>query len=363
MNAGLEDVVATETVLSDVDGLLGKLVIRGRSLDSLVPHTCVEDCIELLWDGFFDDFPKGAELQRALGEARVQVFHHTDAIDDELLDLQPIEAVRALIARIPDGDDLTAALYMVAAPAVFTPAIIRAKRGRQMVSPDPSLPHSVDILRMANVRMPEEYDVQALDSYLVSVSDHGLNASTFAARVVASTQAGMTSSILAAIGALKGPLHGGAPAPVLDMLDAIGKAENAKQWLEDAISRGERLMGFGHRVYQVRDPRADAIKAALMHVLENKSKDESRLMLAEAVEAAAISALASHKPDRSLATNVEFYTALLLEQLDFPREAFTCVFAMGRAMGWAAHCREQIRENKLIRPKSHYIGPKLELAV
>ncbi len=200
-----------------------------------------------------------------------------------------------------------------------------------------------------------------MDSYLVSVSDHGLNASTFAARVVASTQAGMTSSILAAIGALKGPLHGGAPAPVLDMLDAIGKADNAKQWLQDAISRGERLMGFGHRVYQVRDPRADAIKAALLRVLENKNKDESRLMLAEAVEAAAISALANHKPDRSLKTNVEFYTALLLEQLHFPREAFTCVFAMGRAMGWAAHCREQIKENKLIRPKSTYIGPKLEL--
>lgn len=120
-------------------------------------------------------------------------------------------------------------------------------------------------------------------------------------------------------------------------------------------------MGFGHRVYQVRDPRADAIKAALKRVMENKSKDESRLMLAEAVEAAAISALASHKPDHSLATNVEFYTALLLEQLDFPRGAFTCVFAMGRAMGWAAHCREQIKENKLIRPKSNYIGPKLEL--
>lgn len=363
MNAGLEDVVAAETVLSDVDGLLGKLIIRGQSLDSLLPHTRVEDCIELLWDGFFDDFPKGAELQRALGEARVQIFHHTDAIDDELLDLKPIEAVRALIARISDGDDLTAALYMVAAPAVFTPAIMRAKRGRQMVSPDPSLPHSVDILRMANVRMPEEYDVQALDNYLVSVSDHGLNASTFTARVVASTQAGMTSSILAAIGALKGPLHGGAPAPVLDMLDAIGQTGNAKEWLESAISRGDRLMGFGHRVYQVRDPRADAIKAALLRVLENKGESNCRLMLAESVEAAAISILARHKPDRTLATNVEFYTALLLEQLNFPREAFTCVFAMGRAMGWAAHCREQIKENKLIRPRSNYIGPKLGITI
>ncbi|WP_312468844.1 MULTISPECIES: citrate synthase/methylcitrate synthase [Brucella] len=360
MRSGLENIVVAETVLSDVDGLSGKLIIRGRSLDNLVPHTSFEDCIELLWDGLFDDLPKGEELQRALGEARAQIFHHTDAIDDVLLELPPIEVVRALMARIPDGDDLTAALYMVAAPAVFTPAIMRMKRGRQMLSPDPSLPHSVDFLRMMNVRMPEEIDVQALNSYLVSVSDHGLNASTFAARVVASTQAGMTSSILAAIGALKGPLHGGAPAPVLDMLDAIGNAKNAEVWLDRAVSEGERLMGFGHRIYRIRDPRADVIKAALHRIIESKNANKDRLHLAEAVETAAIAVLNKHKPERMLSTNVEFYTALLLEQLDIPRAAFTSVFAMGRTLGWVAHCREQIKENKLIRPQSIYVGPKLD---
>jgi citrate synthase len=208
--------------------------------------------------------------------------------------------------------------------------------------------------------MPEEIDVQALNSYLVSVSDHGLNASTFAARVVASTQAGMTSSILAAIGALKGPLHGGAPAPVLDMLDAIGNAKNAEVWLDRTVSKGERIMGFGHRIYRIRDPRADVIKAALHRIIESKNANKDRLHLAEAVETAAIAVLNKHKPERMLSTNVEYYTALLLEQLDIPRAAFTSVFAMGRTLGWVAHCREQIKENKLIRPQSIYVGPKID---
>ncbi|KAB2751595.1 MULTISPECIES: citrate synthase/methylcitrate synthase [Brucella] len=362
MNSGLEDVIAAETVLSDVDGLAGRLVIRGRSLDDLVPHSSVEDGIELLWGGFFNDLPKGEELQKALGEARVQVFHHTDALDDTLMEMSPIEALRALMARIPDDDDLTAALHLMAAPAVFTTAILRGQKGRRPIHPDPTLPHSADILRMMNAGMPDEAEVAGLNTYLMTVSDHGLNASTFAARVVASTRAGLTSSLLAAISALKGPLHGGAPGPVLDMLDAIGRPDNAERWLESAVADGDRLMGFGHRVYRVRDPRADALKGALKHIeaLE-QGRGKHRVELAEAVEKAAIAVLRRHKPDRSLETNVEFYTALLLEQLGFPREAFTCVFAMGRTMGWIAHCREQVAANKLIRPQSRYVGPTVGL--
>ncbi|MBR7654459.1 citrate synthase/methylcitrate synthase [Brucella oryzae] len=362
MNSGLEDVIAAETVLSDVDGLAGRLVIRGRSLDDLVPQSSVEDGIELLWNGFFEDLPKGVELQKALGEARLQVFHHADALDDTLIELSPVEALRALMARIADEDDLTAALYLMAAPAVFTTAILRAHKGRRPVRPDPALPHSADILRMMNARMPNEAEVAALDTYLMTVSDHGLNASTFAARVVASTRAGLTSSLLAAISALKGPLHGGAPGPVLDMLDTIMSPDNAERWLETAVANGERLMGFGHRVYRVRDPRADALKGALKRIeTVGNEREKHRVELAEAVEKAAIAVLKRHKPDRSLETNVEFYTALLLEQLGFPREAFTCVFAMGRTMGWIAHCREQMAANKLIRPQSRYVGAKVEL--
>jgi citrate synthase len=197
----------------------------------------------------------------------------------------------------------------------------------------------------------------ALMRYLVTVVDHGLNASTFAARVVASTQAGLTSAAIAGLSALKGPLHGGAPGPVLDMLDAIGRPGNAQVWLEAAVERGDRLMGFGHRIYRVRDPRADALQSALQQLRAAGRVREDRWQLALATEQAALEVLRRRKPGRSLATNVEFYTALLLDALGFERELFTCVFAMGRIVGWIAHAREQARTGRLMRPQSRYIGP------
>jgi citrate synthase len=197
-----------------------------------------------------------------------------------------------------------------------------------------------------------------LNAYLVTVCDHGLNASTFAARVVASTLAGLTSAVVAGISALKGPLHGGAPGPVIEMLDSIGTPENAKAWLEAALDRGDRLMGFGHRVYRVRDPRADALKRAVKTLGEGSNSLPGRLAFAEAVETAALAVLKERKPNRSLQTNVELYTALMLEALAFPPDAFTCVFAIGRVGGWVAHAREQVEGGRLIRPQSVYIGPK-----
>jgi citrate synthase len=199
--------------------------------------------------------------------------------------------------------------------------------------------------------------VSALDQYLVTVADHGLNASTFAARVVASTGAGLTSAAIAALSALKGPLHGGAPGPVLDMLDAIGAPEHAAAWLEHSLARGERLMGFGHRIYRVRDPRADALRAALQALGRQRGAPSARLALAEVVELAALSLLRRAKPQRPLDTNVEFYTALLLEALEIPRDGFTCLFAAGRIGGWVAHAREQVLHGRLIRPQSRYVGP------
>ena len=203
-------------------------------------------------------------------------------------------------------------------------------------------------------------EVAALDTYLVTVADHGLNASTFAARVVASTRAGLTSAVLAGISALKGPLHGGAPGPVIEMLDQIASPANARAWLEGALDRGDRLMGFGHRVYRVRDPRADALKRAVAALADASPASPGRLALAEAVETAALAVLRERKPDRSLQTNVELYTALLLEALAFPPSAFTCVFAMGRVAGWIAHAREQLAGGRLIRPQSRYVGPPTE---
>jgi citrate synthase len=355
MSDGLEGVVAADTVLSEVDGQAGRLIIRGRSLDELAGRTTYEQVMRLLWDGFFDDLP--GDLAPALGSARLEVFAEVSALDTGLLDRTPIEGMRALTARLADGDDLAVALRLAAAPAVFTAAMVRAQAGEAPVRPDPALGHAADSLRMLRGKAAGRAEVEALDTYLVTVSDHGLNASTFAARVIASTRAGLTSAVLGGISALKGPLHGGAPGPIIDMLDGIGTPENARAWIEDALARGDRLMGFGHRVYRVRDPRADALKAAVRRLTEGSNIMPGRLAFAEAVEAAALAILKEKKPNRPLDTNVEFYTALLLEALAFPPSAFTCVFAAGRVAGWIAHAREQLAGGRLIRPQSRYIGP------
>lgn len=357
MKNGLEDVIAAETQLSDVDGEAGRLIIRGISLDELASTATYEGVAALLLDGLTERLVSETELRQQLGLMRMQLFAHVQSLDQDLLALPPVDALRALIARLPDGEDFKAALRLLAAPAVFLPAILRLQAGREPIEPDATLSQSADILRMLTGRLPSSEQTSALDAYLVTISDHGLNASTFASRVIASTRAGLTSSVLAAISALKGPLHGGAPGPVLDMLDAIGGAENARDWLTQALDRGERLMGFGHRVYRVRDPRADALKQALRPLVSAGQVDRRRIELAESVEQAALAILRERKPDRPLDVNVEFYTALLLDALGFPRESFTGVFAIGRTVGWIAHAREQALEGRLIRPRSVYVGP------
>lgn len=360
-DGSLEGVVAAHTVLSGVDGEAGRLVIRGHELDEIAQRWRYEDVVGLLFEGFFDTLPTASALRRAIGRARREAFELLQPNDGALLRrMPPIEAVRALMARLPDGDDLPTALRLVAAPAVHTAAVMRWRLGVPALAPDEALPHAADMLRMLNGRAPTPAQSAALDTYLVTVCDHGLNASTFAARVVASTGAGLASAVLAGISALKGPLHGGAPGPVLDALDAIGTAANARAWLEQAVADGQRLMGFGHRIYRVRDPRADALKGALGRLGEEGSVNAARFALAEAAEQAALAILREKKPGRALETNVEFYTALLLEALGFGRESFTCVFAAGRVSGWVAHAREQVKKGRLIRPQSVYIGPAPE---
>jgi citrate synthase len=351
-SSGLEEVVAAETVLSEVDGANGRLVIRGHALAELAGRAPFEELIALLFQDFFADLPDIAEIGRRLGAARQDVFTLCAAIP---ADLPPVDAVQAALAQIADGDDLATAFRLLAVPAVMTPLHCRRAAGLDPIAPDPTRGHAADILAMLRGDSSAA-EARALDTYLVTVADHGLNASTFAARVVASTRAGLKSSTLAGLGALKGPLHGGAPGPVIEMLNAIGTAENAEAWLDAAFARGERIMGFGHRIYRVRDPRADALKVALRR-LPTRDATRGRLALAEAVETAALTLLHRRKPGRPLETNVEFYTALLLEALGFAPADFTAVFAMGRIAGWIAHAREQVQTGRLIRPQSRYVGP------
>ena len=356
MDAGLEKLIAAETVLSDVQGANGRLIIRGRDVEDLALRYAFEQAATHLWSGFFDRVPH--DLQPALGAARVAAFRRLAPDFQRLASRAETEALRAALSLMPDGDDLPAAIDLVATMAVATGALARLKSGKAPIEPDPSAPHDADLLRMIRGDIPTDVEARALGAYLVTICDHGLNASTFVARCVASTRAGLGSAVIAGLSALKGPLHGGAPGPVLDMLDGIGSADNAETWIRDALDRGERLMGFGHRIYRARDPRADVLKG----VVSGLPASHGRLALAQAIEGRILRRLAAEKPDRTLDTNVEYYTAILLEALGAPRSLFTCLFACGRVIGWIAHAREQLATGRLVRPASTYVGPRPAIA-
>jgi citrate synthase len=223
------------------------------------------------------------------------------------------------------------------------------------VAPDPDLGQAANYLYMLRGDEPGEESVRALETYLNAVVDHGMNASTFAARVIVSTRSDVVSAVVGAIGALKGPLHGGAPGPALDVVFEIGESSRAERVLREKLERGERLMGFGHRVYRVRDPRADVLAAAAERLYATEG-DEKLYELALEVEETALRLLAEHRPGRNLQTNVEFYTALLLHGLDLPSQLFSPTFAVSRVAGWTAHCFEQQALDRIIRPQSAYAG-------
>lgn len=343
---GLEGVVVAATRLSDVDGERGRLVVAGHDVEALGERACFEDVVGLLRDG---EATRARELQERLGQARVAAF---GALGEGPRAADGMDALRAGLAQLDTEDpDL-----VIGAVAVIAGAWARARAGERAVPPDPTLSHAADFARMALGRPLDDARARALDAYLVTVADHGMNASTFAARVVASTGSDLVSCVVAAVGALKGPLHGGAPGPVLDMLDAIGSPERALPWLEAELAAGRRIMGMGHRVYRVRDPRAAVLERATRD-LEATGVRSRHLDLAQAVERAAAALLARRHPARALAANVEFYTAVLLDAVGLPRELFSPTFAVGRAAGWCAHVAEQRAHGRLIRPASRYVGP------
>jgi citrate synthase len=340
-NSGLEGIVAAETVLSEVDGEAGRLVLRGHRLQDIAGRRSVEWLIAELWRGFAQGNLSEPSLRRDLAAMRVTVFADVVPLLPQAARLAPIEALRLLLAAVPDeATDLP--LRLTATMAVGLAAVLRTRAGAAPVPPDATLGHTADLLRMLHGTPATPQEVAALET----------------SRVVASTAAGLASSVTAALCALKGPLHGGAPGPVIDMLDEIGTPENAEAWLDAAVLRGDRLMGFGHRVYRVTDPRSDVVK----HAVESLGRNQGRIRYAEHIERAALAVLAKRKPARSLQTNLEFYTALLLEALEIPRDAFTGVFAAARVAGWIAHALEQSAEARLIRPQSRYIGPLAEAA-
>jgi citrate synthase len=362
---GLEGIAVAETVLSSVDGERGELIIAGYPVEELAPNASFEQVIYLLWN---DRLPDDADLEAFRGELAAQ-----REIPPATLDLlrsaaaarmETMDALRMAAGTLDlgigaiAGDDDALGAMIVARFATIVAAYWRLKRGEEPVSPRADLDHAANMLYMLTGREPSAASARALETYLNTVVDHGLNASTFTARVITSTGSDLTSAIVGAVGALKGPLHGGAPGPALDMVFEIGDVARAEEYLRAKIERGERLMGFGHRVYKVRDPRADVLGAATERLRSAGGDPEGVYELARGVERIALELLEEYKPGRRLQTNVEFYTALLLHLLEIPTELFTPTFAAGRVAGWVAHCREQRRRNRIIRPQSVYVGER-----
>lgn len=360
---GLEGVVAAETRLSHVDGQKGELIIGGFPLEELAGDVTFEETVLLLWRG---DLPTQSDLAafrrqlaalRALPEAVVALL--AAAAQQHLPTMTALRmAAGALdLDGHPEEDSFQQAARLLARLPTIVATYWRFLHDQTPIEPDPALNHAANYLYMLTSERPTDAQVRGLETYLNTVIDHGLNASTFAARVIIATDTDLTSALVGALGALKGPLHGGAPGPALDMVFEIGQAEHAEAYMRAKLERGERLMGFGHRIYKVRDPRAEMLSQAAEKMFRAGGGDLALYTLTKDVEQTAVKLLAEYKPGRNLQTNVEFYTALLLHGLGLETDLFTPTFAISRAAGWLAHCFEQQATGRLIRPQSRYVGP------
>ncbi|MBS0642625.1 MAG: citrate synthase [Proteobacteria bacterium] len=352
MAKGLEGIVAAETILSHTDPTKGMVWVRGRDIPTLVANHGFEGTIALLWDGFAGDNLTRDGMIAAFGQARAAAFDGVSEWLPHAVDRPLFEGMRLALAAQPDTADAAALLGTV---SVAVPALLRLRAGASIMAPDPALSTAADMLRMLHGVSSEPVKVDALDTYWTVMAESGLSASAFTARVVASTQASLTASVLAAWCAFTGPLHGGAPGPTLDLVDAAEAADDLEAWLETKLRAGERLMGFGHRVFSGNDPRA----AAMHRALHAMGPEAGRLAFADRLEAAVAAAIARVKPGRTLPPNVEIMAALLLDAVGIPRDAFTLVFAIGRCAGWLAHALEQQKTGRMIRPISAYVGPPI----
>ena len=359
---GLADVVAAQTRLSSVNGLEGELIIAGFPLQEIASQATFEEMVYLLWN---DALPTAAELsefrqalatQRVLPNATVEVLR--EAIDYQL---PPMDALlvgaSTLSLDLANSDAHHQAIAVLARFPMIVATYARLLNAQNIPSRRDDLGHAANYLYMLFGEVPQPEQVRGLETYLNTVVDHGLNASTFTARVITSTSSDLVSAVVGAIGALKGPLHGGAPGPALDMVFEIGEASRAETIIREKLSRRERLMGFGHRVYRTRDPRAEVLSVAVEKMFR-QSGDMTLYTLAREVENVAVRLLAERYPDRSLQTNVEFYTALLLHGLGLSTDLFTPTFAISRVAGWIAHIFEQKQQSRIIRPESQYVGPR-----
>jgi citrate synthase len=363
---GLEGIVAAQTRMSHVDGQNGVLIIAGYSVEDLASHATFEAAAHLLWRGRLPDRVELRELTQQMAVLR-QLSPLTIEVLRAAKSAPPIDALRMGCSTLSLGladpnaitpeADFASAMRLTACFPTIVAAHSRIANGQDPLPPRTDLPLAANFLYMVHGREPDPAAAKALDAYWVTVIDHGMNASTFTARVIASTRSDMVSSVTGALGALKGPLHGGAPGPVLNMLHDIKTADRAEPWIRNELAQGRRIMGFGHRVYKVRDPRAEVLSRVAKKLGEAQLENKQLYDLAIHLEQTALRVLAEVKPGRNLRTNVEFYTALVLQALGLHPQQFVAMFACGRVAGWCAHVIEQHAEDHLIRPQSEYVGP------
>jgi citrate synthase len=367
---GLKGVIVADTALGDVRGLEGFYHYRQYSAPDLAAVRTFEDVWYLLFEG---ELPSMAARERFTAE-----IAGARDLPDGLRALlpgmvgdatPPLGALRTVLSQLAamegmpptyDADRATIranAVRLCAVTPVLVAALYRASLGLDPIPPHPQLPTAANYLFMIDGEVPDPARARALEQYLILGIDHGFNASTFTARVVTSTGADVGAAVVAALGALSGPLHGGAPSRALDTLDAIGTPENTEAWVRRAVADGERIMGFGHAVYRTADPRSVMLRDIA------RSFGGQRVDFAVQVEATVERVLAELKPGRELHTNVEYYAGVVMERCGLPRDLFTPTFAISRTVGWCAHALEQATERKLIRPSCHYVGPRPDAPV
>ena len=354
---GLEGIVASQTAISMVDGQNGRLVYQGYVIADLAEQMSFEEVAFLLWEG---RLPKREELDALsleLASHRTLTQAANVSLDALPKDTDPMDVLRSVVSvqGVEHGlarPTVPLAIHATASFPTILAMFYRRQLGLEPVKPRPDLGQAANYLYMMNGKEASPEIVRALNTYLVLLADHGMNASTFTARVIASTESDLTSALVGAIGALKGPAHGGAPSAVLEQHEQIGAAPDAETFMRDMRKRKEKFMGFGHRVYRVYDPRAKILKAMCERM------NPKFYALATKTEEIALRILHEEHPERPQSTNVEFYSAGVLQAIGLPKEYFTPTFAAARVAGWSAHVLEQAAHNRIIRPQSEYIGPE-----
>jgi citrate synthase len=363
---GLEGVVVAETEVGDVRGQEGFYHYRQYNAVELAEKRTLEDVWHLLYEGHLPDPSEreafAAEI-RSLRDIPAPVKKLLPSIATAGEHFVPLDALRTAYSLLAyaldfkswldiDKAELRANAMQTSAvmPALIM-ALYRLNQGLEPIDPHPDLPYAANYLYMLTGEVPDAGDARAIEQYLISTTDHGFNSSTFTARVITSTGADLGSAVVGAIGALSGPLHGGAPSRALDMLDAIGTPDKAEAWIRASVQKGERIMGFGHRIYKTDDPRSVMLRG----VAERLGGD--MVDFAKKVEQTVVDVLAELKPGRNLYANVEFYAGVVMDKVGLPRSLFTPTFTSSRVIGWTAHILEQAADNRLIRPSAHYAGP------